>query len=71
MSQKTINPVDQINSAIELINEARNNRELNIARDQANAFIQAAYENEDITLIQKHKFSKKARSAYRCQYIGA
>lgn len=65
------NPVDQINTAIELISDAHTGKQLEEARNTATAFIDAAYESEDITLNQKHQLLKKVRTAYRIQYIGA
>ncbi|MFA2892826.1 hypothetical protein [Acinetobacter pittii] len=65
------NPVDQINTAIDLICEAHTGKQLEEARNTATAFIDAAYESEDITLNQKHQLLKKVRTAYRIQYIGA
>ncbi|HCA5292642.1 MULTISPECIES: hypothetical protein [Acinetobacter] len=64
-------PVDQINEAIELISEAVTSKQLDEARNTATAFIDAAYESEDINLAQKHQLLKKVRTAYRIQYIGA
>lgn len=69
--KKQPSPVEQINSAIELINEALTSKQLNEARNTATAFIDAAYESEDINLVQKHQLLKKVRTAYRIQYIGA
>lgn len=70
-TQNQPNPVEQINSAIELINEALTSKQLDEARNTATAFIDAAYESEDINLAQKHQLLKKVRTAYRIQYIGA
>lgn len=70
-NQKLLSSVDQINEAINQINEATTTKKLVDARDTASAFIQAAYEKEDIDLKQKHQYLKKVRAAYRDQYIGA
>ncbi|MND23249.1 hypothetical protein D3C80_136490 [compost metagenome] len=69
--QNQQNPVDQINEAIELISNALTSKQLEEARNTATAFIDAAYESEDINLSQKHQLLKKVRTAYRIQYIGA
>ncbi|MDF2418051.1 hypothetical protein GWP85_11110 [Acinetobacter beijerinckii] len=70
ISDNSRNPIEQINSAISQINDAKTKPCLEKARNQANAFIKAAYDKEEITLSQKYTFSKKVRSAYRSQ-LGA
>ncbi|WP_336916619.1 hypothetical protein [Acinetobacter modestus] len=70
ISNESKNSIEQINSAISKITDAKTKPCLEQARNQANAFIQAAYDNEEISLSQKYTFSKKVRSAYRSQ-LGA
>jgi len=71
ITQNHTDSVAQIKSAIELISDAHTGKQLEEARNTATAFIDAAYESEDITLNQKHQLLKKVRTAYRIQYIGA
>lgn len=62
MSKTTLKSTDsvaQINTAIELISNAHTGKQLEEARNTATAFIDAAYESEDITLSQKHQLLKK------------
>jgi len=71
VNQKTMNSVDQINEAINQINEATTTKKLADTFHTATSFIEAAYEKEEIDLKQKHQFLKKVRAAYRTQHIGA
>jgi|GEM_PF-2626450 len=71
ISQNNTDSVAQIAEAIKLVKEAHTSKQLEEARNTATAFIDAAYESEDINLSQKHQLLKKVRTAYRIQYIGA
>jgi len=71
INQNNTDSVAQITEAIKLVKEARTSKQLEEARNTATAFIDAAYESEDINLNQKHQLLKKVRTAYRIQYIGA
>lgn len=69
--KKPPSAIAQINAAIKAIQSAQTKKDLMNAHKQASAFIEAAYEKEDIDLSEKHKFLRKVRSEYRTQHLGA
>lgn len=62
--------MNQINAAINQLENAKVSSDLLIAQTQALSFIQAAFELNEITNIQKQSLEKKVRRAYRNQLIG-
>ena len=63
------NSMNQINAAIENLLNALSNAALLDAQSQALAFIQAAFEAEELSQIQKQTLEKKVRRIYRNQLI--
>ena len=63
------NSMKQINAAIENLLNALSSAALLDAQSQALAFIQAAFEAEELSQIQKQTLEKKVRRIYRNQLI--
>ncbi len=63
------NSLNQINAAIENLLNALSNAALLDAQSQALAFIQAAFEAEELNQIEKQTLEKKVRRIYRNQLI--
>ena len=63
------NSMNQINAAIENLLNALSNAALLDAQSQAVAFIQAAFEAEELNQIEKQTLEKKVRRIYRNQLI--
>ncbi len=63
------NSMKQINAAIENLLNALSNAALLDAQSQALAFIQAAFEAEELNQIEKQTLEKKVRRIYRNQLI--
>ena len=63
------NSIKQINAAIENLLNALSSAALLDAQSQALAFIQAAFEAEELNQIEKQTFEKKVRRIYRNQLI--
>lgn len=63
------NSMNQINAAIENLLNALSNAALLDAQSQALAFIQAAFEAEELSQIEKQTLEKKVRRIYRNQLI--
>ena len=63
------NSMNQINAAIENLLNALSNAALLDAQSQALAFIQAAFEAEELSQIEKQTLEKKVRRIYRNQRI--
>lgn len=63
------NSMKQINAAIENLLNALSNAALLDAQYQALAFIQAAFEAEELNQIEKQTLEKKVRRIYRNQLI--
>lgn len=62
--------MNQIDAAIEQLQNARVTSDLIQAQAQALAFIQASFELKEISSTQKIVLEKKVRRAYRNQLIG-
>lgn len=62
--------LNQINAAIEKLQNAKVTGDLVSAQTQALSFIQASFDLKEITQIQKQSLEKKVRRAYRNQLIG-
>ncbi|MDM1274042.1 hypothetical protein [Acinetobacter indicus] len=62
--------VSQIECSIRSILNANNQPDLIVAIAQANAFIEAAYMFEIITMAEKFSFLEKIAEATRAQYLG-
>ena len=63
------NSMKQINAAIENLLNAPSGAALLDAQSQALAFIQAAFEAEELSQIEKQTLEKKVRRIYRNQLI--
>lgn len=63
------NSMKQINAAIENLLNALSSAALLDAQSQALAFIQAAFEAEELSQIEKQTLEKKVRRIYRNQLI--
>lgn len=63
------NSMNQINAAIENLRNALSSAALLDAQSQALAFIQAAFEAEELNQIEKQTLEKKVRRIYRNQLI--
>lgn len=63
------NSMKQINAAIENLLNALSSAALLDAQYQALAFIQAAFEAEELNQIEKQTLEKKVRRIYRNQLI--
>ncbi|MGL5405179.1 MAG: hypothetical protein ACRC9I_15830 [Acinetobacter sp.] len=63
------NSMKQINAAIENLLNALSSSALLDAQSQALAFIQAAFEAEELNQIEKQTLEKKVRRIYRNQLI--
>ena len=63
------NSMNQINAAIENLRNALSSAALLDAQSQALAFIQAAFEAEELNQIKKQTLEKKVRRIYRNQLI--
>lgn len=63
------NSMNQINAAIENLLNALSSAALLDAQSQALAFIQAAFEAEELSQIEKQTLEKKVRRIYRNQLI--
>ena len=63
------NSMKQINAAIENLLKAPSGAALLDAQSQALAFIQAAFEAEELNQIEKQTLEKKVRRIYRNQLI--
>lgn len=63
------NSMKQINAAIENLLNALSGAALLDAQSQALAFIQAAFEAEELNQIEKQTLEKKVRRIYRNQLI--
>ena len=63
------NSMNQINAAIENLLNALSSAALRDAQSQALAFIQAAFEAEELSQIEKQTLEKKVRRIYRNQLI--
>ena len=63
------NSMKQINAAIENLLNALSGAALLDAQSQAFAFIQAAFEAEELNQIEKQTLEKKVRRIYRNQLI--
>ena len=63
------NSIKQINAAIENLLNALSSAALLDAQSQALAFIQAAFEAEELNQIEKQTLEKKVRRIYRNQLI--
>ena len=63
------NSMNQINAAIENLLNALSGAALLDAQSQALAFIQAAFEAEELSQIEKQTLEKKVRRIYRNQLI--
>ena len=63
------NSMNQINAAIENLLNALSSASLLDAQSQALAFIQAAFEAEELSQIEKQTLEKKVRRIYRNQLI--
>ena len=63
------NSMNQINAAIENLLNALSSAALLDAHSQALAFIQAAFEAEELSQIEKQTLEKKVRRIYRNQLI--
>ena len=63
------NSIKQINAAIENLLNALSSAALLDAQSQALAFIQAAFEAEELSQIEKQTLEKKVRRIYRNQLI--
>lgn len=63
------NSMKQINAAIENLLNALSSSALLDAQSQALAFIQAAFEAEELSQIEKQTLEKKVRRIYRNQLI--
>ncbi|MDH0968205.1 MULTISPECIES: hypothetical protein [Acinetobacter] len=63
------NSMKQINAAIENLLNALSSAALLDAQSQALAFIQAAFEAEELNQIEKQTLEKKVRRIYRNQLI--
>lgn len=61
--------MNQINAAIENLLNALSSAALPDAQSQALAFIQAAFEAEELSQIEKQTLEKKVRRIYRNQLI--
>ena len=61
--------MNQINAAIENLLNALSSAALLDAQSQALAFIQAAFEAEELSQIEKQTLEKKVRRIYRNQLI--
>ncbi|EOR08238.1 hypothetical protein [Acinetobacter tandoii] len=59
----------QINAAIEILGNAKVGPELVAAQSQALAFIQSAFDVEEINQVEKQTLEKKVRRIYRNQLI--
>jgi len=59
----------QITAAIEVLGNAKVGPELVAAQSQALAFIQAAFDVEEINQVEKQTLEKKVRRIYRNQLI--
>lgn len=62
--------MNQINAAINKMQNARIGSDLIQAQSQALAFINASFELKEISNIQKQSLEKKVRRIYRNQLIG-
>lgn len=62
--------MNQINAAIEQMQNARIGSDLIQAQSQALAFISASFELKEISNTQKQSLEKKVRRIYRNQLIG-
>lgn len=62
--------LNQINAAIEKLQNAKVTGDLVSAQTQALSFIQASFDLKEISQIQKQSLEKKVRRAYRNQLIG-
>ncbi|WP_297423887.1 hypothetical protein [uncultured Acinetobacter sp.] len=63
------NSMKQINAAIENLLNALSSAALLDAQSQALAFIQAAFEAEELSQIEKQTLEKKVRRIYRNKLI--
>ena len=63
------NSMNQINAAIENLLNALSSAALLDAQSQALAFIQAAFEAEELSQIEKQTLEKKVRRIYRNRLI--
>ena len=63
------NSMKQINAAIENLLNALSSSALLDAKSQALAFIQAAFEAEELNQIEKQTLEKKVRRIYRNKLI--
>ena len=63
------NSMNQINAAIENLLNALSSAALLDAQSQALAFIQAAFEAEELSQSEKQTLEKKVRRIYRNQLI--
>ena len=63
------NSMNQINAAIENLLNALSSAALLDAQSQALAFIQAAFEAEELSQIEKQTLEKKVRRIYRNKLI--
>lgn len=63
------NSMKQINAAIENLLNALSSAALLDAQSQALAFIQAAFEAEELNQIEKQTLEKKVRRIYRNQLL--
>ena len=63
------NSMNQINAAIENLLNALSSAALLDAQSHALAFIQAAFEAEELSQIEKQTLEKKVRRIYRNQLI--
>lgn len=63
------NSMKQINAAIENLLNALSSAALLDSQSQALAFIQAAFEAEELNQIEKQTLEKKVRRIYRNQLI--
>ena len=63
------NSMNQINAAIENLLNALSSAALLDAQSQTLAFIQAAFEAEELNQIEKQTLEKKVRRIYRNQLI--
>lgn len=68
-NQSACRSLDQIHAAIESIKTSKTSTALNNAQNSALAFIQAAFEDEEIDKSQKQALEKKVRQTYRQQII--
>ncbi|MEB6680963.1 MULTISPECIES: hypothetical protein [Acinetobacter] len=63
------NSLNQINAAIEMLKAATSSSALCNMQTQALSFIQAAFEAEELSQIEKQTLQKKVRRIYRSQLI--